>query len=45
MTPGETGTEIVGQGAFKALDTQRKALRGAGIPAEIICPPGVNPNG
>ena len=45
MTTGDTETEIVGQGAFKNLEAQRKALRSAGIRAEVVCPPGVNPNG
>lgn len=42
---GSTFTEVLSQGGFKTVEAQRKLLRGAGVRAEVICPPGVNLNG
>ena len=36
-------TEVIARGGFKKVDAQRQALSDA--EAEVICPPGVNPNG
>lgn len=38
-------TEVLAKGGFKSVDGHRKRLREAGIQAQVICPPGVNPNG
>ena len=38
-------TEVIARGGFKKVDAQRRALSDAGLRAEVVCPPGVNPNG
>jgi len=38
-------TEVLAQGPFKAVDGQRKLLAENGIRADVVCPPGANPNG
>lgn len=37
-------TEVLSEGGFKAVDRQRKHLDGLGIAAEVVKPPGTNPN-
>ncbi|MEL6429207.1 MAG: hypothetical protein AAFZ87_00170 [Planctomycetota bacterium] len=39
-----TETEVIAQGGFKSLEAQRKRLGEHGIRAEVVCPPGANPN-
>lgn len=38
-------TEVIARGGFKKVDAQRRLLKDAGLRAEVVCPPGVNPNG
>jgi len=44
MTSSDAQNTILAQGGFRLLDGQRKRLERAGIRAEVICPPGVDPN-
>lgn len=39
------GTEVLARGGFKRIDTLRRLLAGEGLRAQVVCPPGVNPNG
>lgn len=43
--PAAERTEVLAQGPFKAVDGQRKLLARSGIRADVVCPPGKNPNG
>ena len=45
MTSPGPQTHVLAQGGFKAVEAQRKQLRAAGIRADVVCPPGVDPNG
>ncbi len=44
MTSPDKQNTILAQGGFRLLEGQRKSLKSAGIRAEVICPPGVDPN-
>ena len=45
-TPADStrATEIVAQGGLKAIQQQREHLVGHGIDAEVVRPPGADPN-
>ena len=45
MTDATKRTEVISQGGFKAVEAQRKRLAEHGIHADVVCPPGANPNG
>lgn len=38
-------TEVLARGGFKRVDSLRRLLAGAGLRAQVVCPPGTNPNG
>lgn len=38
-------TEIISEGAFKSIDAMRRLLVDAGLRADVIKPPGCDPNG
>ena len=44
MTSHGTEPQILSQGGFKLVNGQRKLLRESGIDADVVCPPGVDPN-
>jgi len=37
--------QIITRGGFKLVNGHRKRLQQAGIEADVLCPPGVDPNG
>ena len=38
-------TEIISEGGFKSVDAMRKMLKEAGLRADVVKPPGCDPNG
>ncbi len=39
-----TPTEILSEGGFKTIDAQAKRLRASGLRADVVRPPGSDPN-
>lgn len=44
MTSSGSNTHVLSQGGFKSVESQRKHLLAAGIGADVVCPPGEDPN-